>query len=86
MKAETLRKLLTESSTSDGGTLWLVLEPMTGEATLDDILVEIRNEQHLFNIVLGTVDKAELAQYRLFMNYAAAKRLADTRLSGSASV
>lgn len=79
----TRKRLLTESSTSDGGTLYLVMQPINGSvATLDDILVEIQNEMHLFHIVMGTTSSAELNAMRLFINKAAAQKLAEHRLSG----
>lgn len=79
----TRRELLSESSTSDGATLYLVLEGMSREATMEDILVEIRSEMHLFDIVRGTVSRAELAQYRLFTNRAPAERLAQQRIDAA---
>ena len=79
----TRKQLLTESSTSDGGTLYLVLQPInSAEATIDDILVEIQNEMHLFHLIMGTTNSSELNAMRLFINKAAALKLAEHRLSG----
>lgn len=76
-------KLLTESSTSDGATLYMVLEPIGPGATLDDVLVEIQNEQHLYNMVMGMRDQREMSKTKLFVNKAAAVQLAELRVSQS---
>lgn len=74
-------KLLIESSTSDGTTLWLVLDA-TAQSELEDVLVEISNEQHLFDIVLGcgAGNPKALAQFRLFTHQSAAMQLAQARI------
>lgn len=83
MNKNTRKKLLAESSTSDGATLWLVLNNM-GSATLDDILVEIRDEMHLFHLILGGAhDQKAMAEYRLFVNRSAALDLAQSRIDGA---
>jgi hypothetical protein len=78
-----LKELLVESSTSDGATLWLVLENRSGQASVDDLLVEIRNEMHLINMILGAGNnRAALEQYRLFVNRQGALDLATSRAGG----
>lgn len=86
MKRNTLRsRLLTESSTSDGATLYAVLMPVSSNATIDDIFVEILNEPHLFNIIRGAADQRDLMNIKLFVNKSAAMQLAEYRLSSATS-
>ena len=80
-KKDFRRKLLHESSTSDGATLYVVLNPLPyGNATIDDIFVEIQNEMELIHLILGQ-SKDDLESFKIFVNKNAAMDLANTRLS-----
>lgn len=74
-----LREMLRESSLSDGTPLYLVLNKLTDAATLEDVLVEIGDEMHLFNIIRGA-RYDDLKHYRLFNKKAKAEALAKYRL------
>lgn len=87
MRRDTRQRLLTESTTTDGATLWLVLNKLSDQATVDDILVELENEEHLINMILGGLpNRSDLAQYRLFVNETAARRFAEARVSQGGEV
>lgn len=80
-KSALRRALMIESSTADGATLYAVLIPLTAEATIDDVLVEIANERDLINLILGMSSEDERAGLKLFVNKNAAMDLANTRIA-----
>ena len=79
MKNDFRRKLMTESSTSDGATLYVVLPARGPDTTIIDIFVEIQNELELIHLIRGGSTQDD-PQIKIFVNKSAAMDLANLRL------
>ena len=74
-----LKKFLSESTTSDGATLYMVW-PATKDSVIEDVFYELDSEQTLFNVVRGA-SSSDLLDTKLFVNKSAAMALANQRIA-----
>ena len=78
MHSRTRTQLLTESSTSDGKTLYIVFGA-TPDSEMEDVLYTVPSEQSLFNVIRGSSSE-DLAHAKVFVSRTAAEALAKQRL------